>query len=398
MTPFKTYDFKGRKAIVRVDFNVPLSKETFKITDDKRMQAALPTIKKIISDGGSVILLSHLGRPKNGPENAFSLKHLCEHLSIISGAKVFFSPDCIGSQTEQAAKNLKGGEILLVENVRFYKEETKGDISFAQKLAKLGDCFVNDAFGTAHRAHSSTTQIAASFDNKDKMCGLLIDAEIESAKKVMEQTKRPFTAIVGGAKVSDKVLIVENLMKKADHIIIGGGMAYTFKKALGGNIGNSLCEDERIETCKTIMENAAKKGVQIHLPVDSVIADTFSATAQTSIVNSADINEGWMGLDIGPKASKEFTAVIKASKTILWNGPMGVFEMGPFESGTKAIADAVANATQSGAYSLIGGGDSAAAAKKFGVVDRISHVSTGGGALLEYFEGKVLPGIAAIYQ
>ncbi len=395
MTPFSTYSFKGKKTIVRVDFNVPLTKGTFEITDDKRMQAALPTINKILKDGGSVILLSHLGRPKNGPEGAFSLSHLTKHLQDITKAKVYFSDDCIGAQAQKMASNLSAGEILLLENVRFYAEETKGDLSFARKLASLGDCFVNDAFGTAHRAHASTTQIAQFFPN-DKMCGLLMDAEINSAKKVMEETNRPFTAIVGGAKVSDKVLIVENLMSKADHIIIGGGMAYTFKKALGGAIGDSLCENDRITTCKEILSKADEMGVKIHLPQDSIIADSFSATAAIKTSESDQIDSGWMGLDIGPKASEQFSQVIAASKTILWNGPMGVFEMLPFEVGTKSVANAVAKATKNGAYSLIGGGDSAAAAKKFNVAAQISHVSTGGGALLELFEGKTLPGLAAI--
>ncbi|MEJ6505279.1 MAG: phosphoglycerate kinase [Crocinitomicaceae bacterium] len=395
MTPFSTYSFKGKKTIVRVDFNVPLTKGTFVITDDKRMQAALPTINKILNDGGSVILLSHLGRPKNGPEGAFSLSHLTKHLQDITKAKVYFSDDCIGAQAQKMASNLSAGEILLLENVRFYAEETKGDLSFARKLASLGDCFVNDAFGTAHRAHASTTQIAQFFPN-EKMCGLLMDAEINSAKKVMEETNRPFTAIVGGAKVSDKVLIVENLMSKADHIIIGGGMAYTFKKALGGAIGDSLCENDRVTTCKEILSKADEMGVKIHLPQDSIIADSFSATAAIKTSESDQIDSGWMGLDIGPKASEQFSQVIAASKTILWNGPMGVFEMLPFEAGTKSVAKAVAKATKNGAYSLIGGGDSAAAAKKFNVATQISHVSTGGGALLELFEGKTLPGLAAI--
>lgn len=395
MTSFSTYSFKGKKTIVRVDFNVPLTKDTFEITDDKRMQAALPTINKILKDGGSVILLSHLGRPKNGPEGAFSLSHLTKHLQDITKAKVYFADDCIGAQAQKMASNLSAGEILLLENVRFYAEETKGDLSFARKLASLGDCFVNDAFGTAHRAHASTTQIAQFFPN-DKMCGLLMDAEINSAQKVMEETNRPFTAIVGGAKVSDKVLIVENLMSKADHIIIGGGMAYTFKKALGGAIGNSLCENDRITTCMEILSKADEMGVKIHLPQDSIIADSFSATAAIKTSESDQIDSGWMGLDIGPKAAEQFSQVIAASKTILWNGPMGVFEMLPFEAGTKSVAYAVAKATKNGAYSLIGGGDSAAAAKKFNVATQISHVSTGGGALLELFEGKTLPGLAAI--
>jgi phosphoglycerate kinase len=396
MSSFNTYNFKGRKAILRVDFNVPLDKETFEITDDKRMQAAIPTINKIASDGGSIIIISHLGRPKNGPEKSFSLGHLKKHLEKITGRKVLFTEDCIGEEAKKLSENLKPGEILLLENVRFYKEETKGDINFAKQLANLGDCYVNDAFGTAHRAHSSTAQIAAYFANENKMCGLLMNAEIESAKKVMEETKRPFTAIVGGAKVSDKVLIVENLMKTADHIIIGGGMAYTFKKAVGGEIGASLCENERIDTCKAILSKAKEMGVEIHLPEDSIVADEFSADAQIKVSKSDEILENWMGLDIGPKAAAHFTGIIENSKTILWNGPMGVFELKPFEQGTKSIASAVAKATDKGAYSLIGGGDSAAAAKKFNVVEKISHVSTGGGALLEYFEGKELPGLAAI--
>ncbi len=396
MASFNDYNFKGRKAILRVDFNVPLNKETFEITDDKRMQAALPTINKIVSNGGSVIILSHLGRPKNGPEQSFSLIHLTDHLEKITGRKVLFANDCIGEEAEILSQKLNPGEILLLENVRFHKEETKGDHSFAKQLADLGDCYVNDAFGTAHRAHSSTTHIAAYFTGENKMCGLLMEAEIKSAKKVMEETQRPFTAIVGGAKVSDKVLIVENLMKTADHIIIGGGMAYTFKKALGGEIGASLCEDDRIETCKDILAKASELGVSIHLPLDSIVADKFSADAQTNLAKSDEILQNWMGLDIGPLASQQFAKIIEESKTILWNGPMGVFELEPFEEGTKSIASAVAKATEKGAYSLIGGGDSAAAAKKFNVVEKISHVSTGGGALLEYFEGKELPGIAAI--
>mgnify|MGYP001157142513 FL=1 len=396
MALFNDFNFKDRKAILRVDFNVPLNKETFEITDDKRMQAALPTINKIISDGGSVIIISHLGRPKNGPDLSFSLKHLTNHLEKITKRKVLFADDCIGEQAKTLSKNLNIGEILLLENVRFYKEETKGDINFAQQLAVLGDCYVNDAFGTAHRAHASTAHIASCFPLENKMCGLLMTAEIESARKVMEETQRPFTAIVGGAKVSDKVLIVENLMKVADHIIIGGGMAYTFKKALGGKIGASLCENDRIETCKEILSKAADLDVEIHLPVDSIVANAFSADAKIDVANSDEIAEDWMGLDIGPTAAQHFTQIIEHSKTILWNGPMGVFELKPFEEGTRSIANAVARATKKGGYSLIGGGDSAAAAKKFEVVKKISHVSTGGGALLEYFEGKELPGIAAI--
>tara|TARA_B100001287_G_scaffold275545_1_gene283397 strand:+ start:9845 stop:11041 length:1197 start_codon:yes stop_codon:yes gene_type:complete len=396
MTLFNAFSFKGRKAILRVDFNVPLDKETYEITDDKRMKAALPTINRILSDGGSVIILSHLGRPKNGPEKAYSLSHLTNHLEQITKRTVLFAQDCIGKEAKVLAQNLRPGEILLLENVRFYKEETLGDKNFSKQLANLGDCYVNDAFGTAHRAHSSTTHIATYFTTDNRMSGLLMNAEIESAKKVMEETQRPFTAIVGGAKVSDKVLIVENLMKTADHIIIGGGMAYTFKKALGGQIGASLCENDRLETCKEILSKAGDMGVKIHLPTDSVIADKFSADAQINIAKSDEISENWMGLDIGPRAADQFSEIIEGSKTILWNGPMGVFELKPFEKGTRSVAKAVAKATENGAYSLIGGGDSSAAAKKFNVVEKISHVSTGGGALLEYFEGKELPGVAAI--
>jgi phosphoglycerate kinase len=395
MISINNFNFNSKKALVRVDFNVPLEKETLEITDDKRIRAALPTINKILSDNGSAIIMSHLGRPKNGPEDKFSLKHIKTRIEQLTGAKVHFSNDCVGVDAETLSEKLLPGEILLLENVRFHGEETHGDETFAKQLSKLGDCYVNDAFGTAHRAHASTCQIAQFFPNA-KMCGFLMEKEIQSAKSVMENTKRPFTAIVGGAKVSDKVLIVENLIDKADHIIIGGGMAYTFKKALGGNIGNSLCEDERLDTCLEILKNAKQKGVSIHLPEDSVIADDFNNNAQTKTTKSNQIKDGWMGLDIGPDASKDFSNVISKSKTILWNGPMGVFEMTTFQEGTKSIAKAVALATREGAYSLIGGGDSAAAAKKFDVDDSVSHVSTGGGALLEYFEGKILPGIQAI--
>jgi phosphoglycerate kinase len=339
--------------------------------------------------------MSHLGRPKEGPEDKFSLKHIVSGIEKNLNRPVQFANDCIGQEAIDKSKNLKKGEVLLLENVRFYKEETQGDMQFAEKLASFGDCYVNDAFGTAHRAHASTTQIASFFPN-DKMVGFLMQAEIESAKKVMEHAEKPFTAIVGGAKVSDKVLIVENLLKVADHIIIGGGMAYTFFKANGGEIGNSLCEDERLETCREILQKAKEKGVQIHLPVDSIIADRFADDALTKNCESHAIQTGWMGLDIGEKATESFKNVLLNSKTILWNGPMGVFEMTAFSNGTKSVAEAVAEATKNGAYSLIGGGDSAAAVQKFGFADQVSYVSTGGGALLEYFEGKTLPGIAAI--
>ncbi|NCA20807.1 MAG: phosphoglycerate kinase [Crocinitomicaceae bacterium] len=395
MIDFKSYDFSGKKVLIRVDFNVPLDKETLEITDDKRIRAALPTMKHILEKGGSLIVMSHLGRPKEGPEDKFSLRHITKRIEELTGTKVLFANDCIGEQAVEMSRDLKAGEILVLENVRFYKEETKGDMDFAGKLAALGNCYVNDAFGTAHRAHASTTQIASFFPN-DKMAGFLMDAEIESARKVMEKTEHPFTAIVGGAKVSDKILIIENLLNLADNIIIGGGMAYTFFKATGGEIGNSLCEDERLDTCKEILVKAEEKGVQIFLPIDSVIADKFAADAATQNVSSFAIPSGWMGLDIGTQAADNFRDVVLGSKTILWNGPMGVFEMDAFANGTKTIAEAVAEATKKGAYSLIGGGDSAAAVQKFGYADAVSHVSTGGGALLEYFEGKELPGIKAI--
>jgi phosphoglycerate kinase len=395
MINFLDYDFSNKRVLIRVDFNVPQDKSTFEITDDKRIRAALPTLKHILNKGGSLILMSHLGRPKNGPEDKFSLKHIIPHIEKLVGKEVLFANDCIGSEAQQKSAALKSGEILLLENVRFYPEEISGDMNFAKDLASLGDCFVNDAFGAAHRAHASTTQIASFFPN-DKMMGFLMSAEIESAEKIIKKTVRPFTAIVGGAKVSDKVLIVENLLKIADNIIIGGGMAYTFFKALGGEIGDSLCENERLGTCKEIVERAKKMGVKIHLPIDSKIANKFASDAEKRNQKSAAIPEGWMGLDIGTETIKSFTKVLMNSKTILWNGPMGVFEMDAFAHGTKSIAEAVAEATKNGAYSLIGGGDSAAAVQKFGFSSQVSYVSTGGGALLEYFEGKELPGISAI--
>jgi phosphoglycerate kinase len=395
MINFLDYDFSNKRVLIRVDFNVPQDKSTFEITDDKRIRASLPTLKHILNKGGSLILMSHLGRPKNGPEDKFSLKHIIPHIEKLVGKEVIFANDCIGSEAKQKSTALKPGEILLLENVRFYPEETTGDINFAKELASLGDCFVNNAFGAAHRAHASTTQIASFFPN-DKMMGFLMSAEIESAEKIIKKTVRPFTAIVGGAKVSDKVLIVENLLKIADHIIIGGGMAYTFFKALGGEIGDSLCENERLGTCKEIVERAKTLGVEIHLPIDSKIANKFASDAETRNQKSTAIPEGWMGLDIGTETIKSFTKVLMNSNTILWNGPMGVFEMDAFAHGTKSIAEAVAEATKNGAYSLIGGGDSAAAVQKFGFSSQVSYVSTGGGALLEYFEGKELPGISAI--
>lgn len=397
MSIFSTYDFNGKKALVRVDFNVPLNKTTFAITDDTRMRAAIPTIQKILSDGGSVIVMSHLGRPKEGPEEKYSLKHVLYHLiHLLNGVTVKFAQDCIGEEAEQMAKNLQSGEVLLLENLRFYNEEEKGNEYFAEKLAKLGDVWVNDAFGTAHRAHASTAVMAKFFAPQNRMFGLLMEAEVAAAEKVLHQAEKPFCAIIGGAKVSDKILIIENLLERATDIIIGGGMAYTFMKAQGGQIGKSLCEDDRLDIAKSLLENAALKNVRIHLPSDSVIADQFDAQANTSAAPSNHIPDNWMGLDIGANAIEQFSNVILQSKTILWNGPMGVFEMEKFQHGTKAIAMAVAEATAKGAFSLVGGGDSVAAVNQFGLADSVSYVSTGGGAMLEYFEGKILPGIAAV--
>jgi phosphoglycerate kinase len=397
MSQFINYNFANEKALIRVDFNVPLDKQTQAITDDTRIKAAIPTIKKILADGGSVILMSHLGRPKDGPEEKSSLKHLISHISaLLGGTTVLFANDCIGEQAYLTANMLQPGEVLLLENLRFYKEEEKGDAAFAEKLSKLGTVYVNDAFGTAHRAHASTAVIAQYFASNKRMFGLLMEGEVSSAEKVLHKSQKPFTAIIGGAKVSDKILIIENLLEKATDIIIGGGMAYTFMKAKGGTIGNSLCESDRLQTALNILEKAEAKGVNIHLPGDSIIADKFAADANTSTAPSFGINEGWMGLDIGPNACEEFTNVITNSKTILWNGPMGVFEMEKFQHGTKTIAIAVAKATELGAFSLVGGGDSVAAVNQFGFADKVSYVSTGGGAMLEFFEGKELPGIAAI--
>ena len=398
MSKFSEYNFKGKKALIRVDFNVPLN-DKYEITDDTRMKAAVPTIQKIIKDGGSVILMSHLGRPKDGPSEKYSLKHLVVHLRrLLNGEAVLFANDCIGEEAVKMSADLKRGEVLLLENLRFYKEEEKGSEAFAEKLGKLGDVYINDAFGTAHRAHASTAVIAKFFPADKKMFGLLMESEVKSAEKVLHSSEKPFTAIIGGAKVSDKILILENLLEKANDIIIGGGMAYTFLKAMGGKIGTSLCEEDRLGTAEEIMKKANEKGVCIHLPPDSIIADKFEATADTSDAPSNHIPEGWMGLDIGPNACEQFSNIIKRSKTILWNGPMGVFEMEKFRHGTKVIAKAVAEATKSGAFSLVGGGDSVAAVNQFGFANKVSYVSTGGGAMLEYFEGKDLPGIAAIKQ
>jgi len=396
MSKFSDYNFKDQKALIRVDFNVPLD-EKFHVTDDTRIKASVPSIKKILDDGGSVILMSHLGRPKEGPTEKYSLKHLVVYLrKLLQGATILFAGDCVGEEASSTAASLKPGEILLLENLRFHKEEEKGDKNFAEKLSKLGDVYVNDAFGTAHRAHASTAVIAQFFPADKKMFGLLMEAEIKNAEKVLHHAEKPFTAIIGGAKVSDKILIIENLLDKATDIIIGGGMTYTFEKAAGGKIGNSLCEDDRLDVARELIEKAKAKNVCIHLPSESLIADKFSNDAETSTAPSNNIPDGWMGLDIGLNACEQFSNVIRHSKTILWNGPMGVFEMEKFQHGTKCVADTIAAATEKGSFSLVGGGDSVAAINKFGLAGKVSYLSTGGGAMLEYFEGKTLPGIAAI--
>jgi phosphoglycerate kinase len=393
MKTINDISFKGKKALIRVDFNVPLDK-SFNVTDDNRIRATIPTLKKILNDGGSCILMSHLGRPKEGPEEKYSLRHTIKTTEQLLGRTILFAQDCVGVEAKEKAKNLQAGEVLLLENLRFYKEEEKGDAAFAEKLAALGDIYVNDAFGTAHRAHASTTIVARFM--KEKCAGLVMAAELANARKVLETAESPFTAIMGGAKISDKILIIERLLEKVDHLIIGGGMAYTFFKALGGRVGKSLVEEDKLDLAKSLIQKAKQKGVEIHLPIDSVIADRFDAQANTEVSNNNAIKDGWMGLDIGPQAQAVFTGVIAGSRTILWNGPMGVFEMEKFSAGTKKIADAIAKATRKGAFSLIGGGDSAAAVAQFGVSDEVSYVSTGGGALLEYFEGKVLPGVKAL--
>lgn len=396
------FNFSGKRALIRVDFNVPLDKKTLEVTDDARIRATVPTIKKVLSDGGSCVLMSHLGRPlkklkEDGSVDVekHTLKNALSTCSALLGLEVKFGGDCIGAEAAEMAAALKPGEVLLLDNLRFYKEEEKGDEAFAEKLSKLGDIWVNDAFGTAHRAHASTAVIAKFFPGKSCF-GYVMAKEVANAEKVMKNAERPFTAITGGAKVSDKLLILENLIEKVDHIIIGGGMAYTFLKAQGFEIGSSLCEDDRLELCLELLKKAEAKGVKMHLPIDSVVADAFSNEANFKNCDNQHIEQGWMGLDIGEKAIQQFADVVRNSKTILWNGPMGVFEMSHFENGTKAIAVAVAEATKNGAFSLIGGGDSAAAVAKFGFEDQVSYVSTGGGALLEYFEGKTLPGIAAV--
>ena len=387
------YNFENKKALIRVDFNVPLN-DRFEITDDTRIRAALPTIQKILKDGGSAILMSHLGRPKRGPEEKFSLKHLVPHLSEQLQTSVKFAGDCIGTHASELADGLLPGEVLLLENLRYYPQETKGDREFAQALSRLGDVYVNDAFGTAHRAHASTSIIAEFF--KDKVAGYLMKAELDNASRVLTDAERPLTAIMGGAKISDKILVIEKLLDKVDNLIIGGGMSYTFFKALGGQIGNSLVEEDRLDLALRIIQKAKAKGVDLLLPKDSVIADSFSNEANQKVVDNYAIPDGWMGLDIGPEARVVFRIVIRNSRTILWNGPMGVFEMENFAQGTISMAESVVEATKNGAYSLIGGGDSAAAVNSLGFGDQVSYVSTGGGALLEYMEGKVLPGVKAL--
>lgn len=403
MTSFEQQQFNKEKALIRVDFNVPIREG--KITDDTRIKAAIPTIKKVINDGGSVILMSHWGRPIKDMEKKpeltaqdFSLRRIVAHLSDALGVPVQFASDCIGEEASAKAAALQPGEVLLLENLRLHKEEEKGDEGFAKQLSTLGTFYINDAFGTAHRAHASTAIIAQYFAEDKKSFGYVMEGEVGAAQKVINKAEKPFVAIIGGAKVSDKILIIENLLDSATDIIIGGGMAYTFFKAQGGQIGTSLCEHDRLDMANELLEKAKAKGVQIHLPQDSVIADKFDANAATEMADNTQIPDGWMGLDIGPKASAAFAGIIENAKTVLWNGPMGVFEMEKFQAGTKAVAEAVKNATTNGAYSLVGGGDSVAAVNKFGFADKVSYVSTGGGALLEFFEGKVLPGIAAIQK
>jgi len=394
MQTIDNFNFKDKKALIRVDFNVPLD-SNFQITDTNRIDATLPTIRKILADGGSVILMSHLGRPKGGPEEKFSLKHLLPYLSEKLKLTVKFGDDCIGQSAKDLAAGLKPGEVLLLENLRFYKEEEKGDEAFAQKLASLGDIYVNDAFGTAHRAHASTAIIANYFPQA-KCFGYVMAEEVIHLDKVLKEAKHPFTAILGGAKVSGKIEVISHLMDKVDNLIIGGGMMFTFIKAIGGEVGNSLVEDELLEISRNIVEGAKTMGVNLYLPVDAIIADAFSNDANIKTCNAYDIPDPWIGLDIGPNTLQKFVHVIEQSSTILWNGPMGVFEMNNFEEGTKKIAEAIAKATENGAFSLVGGGDSVAAINKYELADKISYVSTGGGAMLEYIEGKELPGVKAI--
>ena len=394
MQTINSYDFKGKKALIRVDFNVPLN-ENFVITDDTRIQAALPTIKKVMESGGSPVIMSHFGRPKNGPEDKFSMRHLVGHLSDLLGVDVKLAPDCIGAETKAIADALQPGEVLVLENLRFHKGEEKGDVEFAKQLAENGDCWINDAFGTAHRAHASTAVIAQFFPN-DKMFGYLIESEVESLDKVVKNPQRPLTAIMGGAKVSSKITIIENLLSKVDNLILGGGMTYTFVKANGGEVGDSICETDFLETAKNIEKLAKEKGVNLVIATDVVAADAFSNDANTQVVAANAIPEGWQGLDAGPESVAKMKEVIENSGTILWNGPVGVFEMETFSAGTKMIGAAIVEATKKGAFSLVGGGDSVAAVNQFGIAPGVSYISTAGGALLEYLEGKVLPGVAAV--
>jgi phosphoglycerate kinase len=395
MQTIENYDFSGKRALIRVDFNVPFN-EQLEITDDTRMRAALPTIKKVIEKGGSPVIMSHLGRPKGGPEDKFSMRHIVKHLSdLLDGATVKIAPDCVGEETKKMSESIKPGEVLVLENLRFHEEETKGDENFAKQIAENGDCWINDAFGTAHRAHASTAIIAKFFPN-DKMFGYVIGSELESLDKVLTAPKRPLTAIMGGAKVSSKITIIENMLDKVDNLIIGGGMTYTFFKSRGGSIGNSLCEEDYIETAKIIEQKAKEKGVNIILGCDVVAGDAFSNDAKVQTCNPMEIPDGWMGLDIGPKTIDKMKKVIEESGTILWNGPVGVFEFENFAKGSRAIAESIVTATQKGAFSLIGGGDSVACINKFGLAEDVSYISTAGGALLEYLEGKDLPGIAAV--
>ena len=393
MTTINDFNFKDKKALIRVDFNVPLN-ENLDVTDTTRIEAAKPTIMKILEDGGSAVLMSHLGRPK-GVEEKYSLKHIVKTVTEILGVQVKFAEDCVGEAAEKAVAELQNGEVLLLENLRFHPEEKAGDKAFAEQLSKLGDIYVNDAFGTAHRAHASTT-IIAQFFPENKCFGLLLAREIESLKKVLEASVKPVTAILGGSKVSSKITVIENILDKVDHLIIGGGMSFTFIKALGGKVGNSICEDDKLELALDILKQAKDKGVKVHLPVDVIAADSFSNDANTQVVDIKNIPDGWEGLDAGPKTNIGFSFVIAQSKTILWNGPVGVFEMQKFAKGTIELGNAVVDATADGAFSLVGGGDSVAAVKQFGFADKVSYVSTGGGAMLEMLEGKTLPGINAI--
>lgn len=394
MKTINDFNFNNKKAIIRVDFNVPLN-DQFQVTDDNRIVAAKPTIDKIVNQGGIAILMSHLGRPKNGPEDQFSLKHIVSKVEEVLDRKVTFVNDSVGADVEKVVADAKAGDVILLENLRFYKEEVAGDEAFAEKLSKLGDIYVNDAFGTAHRAHASTTIVAKFFPN-DKCFGLLLAKEIESIDKVLNSTEKPVTAVLGGSKVSSKITIIENILDKVDHMIIGGGMMFTFIKAQGGNIGSSLVEDDKLELALEILEKAKAKNVKIHIPVDVVAADAFSNDANTQIVAANEIPDGWQGLDVGPKTLEQFNKVIMNSKIILWNGPLGVFEMEKFAAGTITLGNFIADATAAGTFSLVGGGDSVAAVKQFGLDDKVSYVSTGGGAMLEMLEGQTLPGIAAI--